>query len=221
RFSRDWSSDVCSSDLGAPGAARTPHSSNRKAIRAAVDLFSSVWLGVALLVVLFIYMTIGSALYSVRQMRLFEMSEFEWFNWWPFVLLIALICVNITVATVRRIRLNAVTFSVWMIHAGIVILSLGAVYFFATKVDGDTPVFRRVVTIESPRHDPVTLPAIPGASVDATTHDGQPVRYTVAETDPRWPLLSGEDKGKQVYSVSVLVQRGEEAINTPPFLANA
>src|SRR5690606_39159282 len=36
-----------------------------------------------------------------------------------------------------------------------------------------------------------------------------------------WPLLSGEDKGKQVYSVSVLVQRGEEAINTPPFLANA
>lgn len=191
----------------------------RGPLRAVLDLFSSVWLGVWLLVALFVYMSVGSALYVVRQMRVFEMSEFEWFNWWPFTLLVALLCVNLVVATVRRIRFNALNLGVWMIHAGIITLSLGSVYYFATKVEGDTPVFRRVVRIESPSHEPVTLPALPGASVEVRDRQGERVRYSVAETDPRWPLLSGDDKGKQVYSVSVLVQKGEEAINTPPFMA--
>jgi hypothetical protein len=200
-----------------PSTSRA-RSESRGPFRAVLDLFSSVWFGVAILVVLFIYMSIGSALYAVRQTRFFEMSEFEWFNWWPFSLLIALLCVSLVVVTVRRIRFNAVNLGVWMIHAGIVTMSLGSVYYFVTKVEGDSPVFRRVVSITAPNHEPVIVPALPGASVDATTTDGETVRYTIAETDPRWPLLSGEDKGKQVYSVSVLVQKGD-AIDTPPFMA--
>ncbi len=186
-------------------------------MRALLDLFSSVWLGVWLLVALFVYMSIGSALYAVRQMRPFEMSEFEWFKWWPFTLLIALLCINLVVATLRRIPFNVMNLGVWMIHAGIITLSLGSVYYFSTKVEGDAPVFRRLVHIESPDHAPVSIPAIPGAHIDVASSDGTPIRYTVAETDPRWPLLSGDDKGKQVYSVSLLVQRGESAINSPPF----
>lgn len=192
-------------------------SRNLRPVRAILNAFSSVWLGIWLLVALFVYMSIGSALYVVRQMRVFEMSEFEWFNWWPFTLMIALLCVNLVVATIRRIPLNAINLGVWMIHSGIIIMSLASVYYFATKVEGDTPVFRRLVHIESPDHAPVSIPAIPNAHADIVANDGTPIRYTVAETDPRWPLLSGDDKGKQVYSVSVLVQRGEEAINTPPF----
>ncbi len=187
-------------------------------MRAVLDLFSSVWLGITILVALFIYMSVGSALYAVRQMRFFEMSEFEWFNWWPFTLLVALLCINLTVVTVRRIRFNAINLGVWMIHAGIIIMSLGSVYYFVTKVEGDTPVFRRLVSISAPNHDTVSIPALPGASVDVTTTDGQAIRYSIAETDPRWPLLSGDDKGKQVYSVSVLVQKGD-SIGAPPFMA--
>ncbi len=202
-----------------PSTSRAPSApSRRRPVRAVLDLFSSVWLGIAILVVLFIYMSIGSALYAVRQMRFFEMSEFEWFNWWPFSLLIALLCISLVTVTVRRIRFNAINLGVWMIHAGIIIMSLGSVYYFVTKVEGDTPVFRRVVSITAPNHEPVAVPALPGASVDVTTTEGETVRYTIAETDPRWPLLSGEDKGKQVYSVSVLVQKGD-AIDTPPFMA--
>jgi hypothetical protein len=203
-----------------PDAPAAPDASTRSAprpLRALLDLFSSVWLGIWLLVALFVYMSIGSALYLVRQMRVFEMSEFEWFNWWPFTLMVTLLCINLVVATIRRIPFNVINLGVWMIHAGIITMSLGSVYYFATKVEGDTPVFRRVVQIESPHHAPVAMPAIPNAHVDIVANDGTPIRYTVAETDPRWPLLSGDDKGKQVYSVSVLVQRGQDAINSPPF----
>src|SRR5687767_11875140 len=81
-----------------------------------LSLFSSIWLGVTLLALLFVYSAIGSSgvpihpnildpshWVAVRQLRPFEMTEFEWFHWWPFDLLIALICVNLVVATLRRI----------------------------------------------------------------------------------------------------------------------
>ncbi|MGP1309996.1 MAG: hypothetical protein ACTS27_07360 [Phycisphaerales bacterium] len=204
-------------DPSSTPTTRPPGPKRKGPVRRVLDLFSSVWLGIWLLTALFIYMSIGSALYQVRQLRVFEMSEFEWFNWWPFTLMVALLCINLVVATVRRIRLTPITLGVWMIHAGIIIMSLGSVYYFATKVEGDTPVFRRLVSISAPDHETVSMPALPNASVDVVTTDGVPVRYTVAQTDPRWPLLSGDDKGKEVYSVSVLVQRGQDAIDTPPF----
>lgn len=193
---------------------RTPPRSPARArgpLRALLDLFSSVWLGIWTLVALFVYMSIGSALIFVREMRVFELSEFEWFNWWPFLALIALLCVNLVVATLRRIPFNTLNLGVWTIHSGIIIMSLGSVYYFATKIEGDTPVFRRAVLIESPEHETLTMPALPGAFVETTTRSGQPVRYSVSQTDPNWPLLSGADAGKQVFSVSVLVQRGEAA----------
>ena len=65
-----------------------------------LELFSSVRFGIVLLVLLFIYMAIGSAglvypvsvnIFSadawvhrqIRQHRPLEMTEFEWFHWWP------------------------------------------------------------------------------------------------------------------------------------------
>lgn len=172
---------------------------------------SSVWLGIWTLVALFIYMSIGSAGYVVRQWRIFELSEFEWFNWWPFIAMVALLCVNLVVATLRRIPFNTLNLGVWTIHSGIIIMSLGSVYYFTTKVEGDAPVFRRALLIESPEHDALKLPALPGAFVETTTRAGLPVRYSVSQTDPNWPLLSGDDAGTRVYSVSVLVQRGDVA----------
>jgi hypothetical protein len=83
-----------------------------------LDLFSSVWLGIGLLTLLFIYCSVGSAVPSVRQMPWLELSEFEWFHWWPFNLLVALFCLNLSIVTIRRIPLRWVNAGVWTIHTG-------------------------------------------------------------------------------------------------------
>ena len=131
-------------------------------LRVLLDLFSSVKMGITLLAILFVYMAVGSAglLYpihpnllhpdawvhaQIRQWRPFEMTEFEWFHWWPFDVLVILICANIAVTTVRRIPFRPVNYGVWMIHTGILILSVGSFIYFGTKVEGDTPVLRRLV----------------------------------------------------------------------------
>jgi hypothetical protein len=198
-----------------------PYRAPRGPIRLLLDLFSSVWLGVSLLAILFVYSSIGSAgaprhinifnpgaWEAVRQWRFFEMTEFEWFHWWPFDLLIALICINLVVATLRRIPLNALTAGVWMIHSGIIILALGSVWYFSTKVEGDAPVIRRRIVAMAPgMTEPVSIPALPGNSVivgDPQSPDAYLLQ--VADIDPQWELLSGDEKGKKAYKVSVRVQ---------------
>ena len=52
--------------------------------------------------------------------------------------------------TIRRIPFNALKLGVWMIHSGMIILAVGSVIYFGTKVEGDTPVFRRAVVITGP-----------------------------------------------------------------------
>lgn len=177
----------------------------RGPIARLLNLFSSVWLGIGLMTFLFVYMSIGSAGYVIRQMRAFEMTEYEWFHWWPFNAAIALLVINLVVATLRRIPFRVVNLGVWMIHTGIVILCVSSVAYFGFKVEGDSPVFRRKIVIESPRHAPVELVALPGASVVAGVGPDA-VRYRVTETRPDWPILSGDDAGKRVYSVSVSVE---------------
>ncbi|TVQ63655.1 MAG: hypothetical protein EA379_03410, partial [Phycisphaerales bacterium] len=176
----------------------------RKPLPLLLRPFDSVWFGVSLMVFLFVFMSIGSAGYLIRQMRLFEMTEYEWFHWWPFNLAVLLLCINLTVVTVRRIRFNVLNLGVWMIHAGIIVLCIGSVIYFGRKVEGDAPVFRRVVTIESPMHEgrPVELLAVPGAR-RVVGEGSKRVVYEVVETNPSWPILSGEDEGKLTYSVSI------------------
>ena len=130
---------------------------------AVLNLFSSVWLGVFWAVLLFIYCSIGSALPSVRQLPALEMTEFEWFHWWPFNLLLVLLCTTLIVVTVRRIPLRLVNAGVWMIHTGIITLCICSFYYFGTKVEGDAPVFRRRLKIEMPGlSNPKTLLAVAG-----------------------------------------------------------
>lgn len=208
------------------------HSRSRGPLGATLDLFSSVKLGITLLVLLFIYMSVGSAgvVYpthpaiwhvdawtyeQLRQRPIFEMTEFEWFHWWPFNLLIALLCVNMTVTTIRKIPFNAINAGVWMIHIGIITLCLGSVYYFVTKIEGDAPVARRAVTValvdssegggvlESSR-----FLAMPGNETSIGFGEG---RYDlqVQSIDPAWELLSGEDEGVRAFSVNLMVERAD------------
>lgn len=187
-----------------------------------LDLFSSVRLGIILLVVLFVYSTIGSAgiVYPapgpadftmlgipfrhemMRQWRGLELTEFEWFHTWFFDINVGLICLNITVTTLRRIRLSIVNLGVWLIHAGILILALGSFIYFGLKVEGDAPVIRRQVMIGVPGAPPGRIAAVQGASTEVTTAEGA-YRFTVMQIDPEWELRTEGDEGKKAFAVTV------------------
>lgn len=194
--------------------------------RWVLDLFSSVPFGIFLMVVLFVYSTIGSAglfyptginifkaenwyIEFVRQWPIFELTEFEWFHTWFFNATIALMCVNIIVTTLRKIRLSWLNAGVWMIHSGIIILCVGSVVYFGLKVEGDAPIIRRAVEFTWTKEGsarPVRMPALPGNSVEVPAPGGV-YRFEIAEINPRWPIQSDEHKGKETYSVSVAVTR--------------
>jgi len=173
--------------------------------RRLLDLFSSVWLGVLLATLLFVYCSVGSALPSVRKHPLLELTEFEWFHWWPFNLLILLFCANLCIVTVRRIPLRAVNAGVWMIHTGIILLAIGSFYYFGTKVEGDAAVFRREVQIKVPNgNHAATLVALPGSELSMHVDDGA-WHFRIDSTNPAWPILSDEHKGETAYAVNVTV----------------
>ena len=193
-------------------------------MRSVLVLFSSVTLGISLLVCLFVYMALGSAgavfpigwnVWSdeawvhaqVRQWPAFDMTEFEWFHWWPFDLLLGLIAANIIVTTIQRIPFKVVNYGVWMIHSGIILLLVGSVIYFGTKVEGDAPVaMRRLIAhLDGSGGSSGSFVVSPGQMIQLGTAQ-DPWTITVQSIDPEWALLSGENTGLRTYSVTVLVE---------------
>ncbi len=196
-------------------AAAPPRSINP--LRWLLDLFTSVRFGIVLMVLIFIYCTVGSAgiLYPsfadgfavkhdfIRKWRPFEMTEYEWFNTPVFIALVALLCLNMSVVTVRRIRLNAVNLGVWLIHLGIIILALSSVWYFAAKVEGDTPVFRWRIQVEIPGQQPQQFAALSGSGGEFRTPEGN-YSFRVAMMDPNWPIISPGFEGKTAFAITVV-----------------
>ncbi|NBX25733.1 MAG: hypothetical protein EBQ99_06745, partial [Planctomycetes bacterium] len=197
-----------------------------RALRALSDLFSNVRFGIVLLVLLFAYMSVGSAgvIYPVhpnllhpdawvhaqlRQWRPFEMTEFEWFHWWPFDLLMGLIAANMAWTTLRRIPFRPVNYGVWGIHAGILMLIAGSVWYFGTKVEGDAAVARRAIAVQVTAADGARgtgrVTATPGA-VTQVQAGAETWQVQVAQIDPGWELRTGEAAGEKAYSVMLLVE---------------
>ncbi len=212
-------------------AAHSTASSPNGPLRAVFDLFSSVKLGITLLVLLFIYSSIGSAgvfypeswkIFSssswthdqLRQWRGLELTEFEWFHWWPFNTMMLLIATNVLVTTLRYIKFKPVNYGVWMIHTGVLMLIASSFYYFGTKVEGDTPVARRKVVASfaataadgSVRTETIEFLAAPGVRAMAGS-GARAATFEVMQIDPAWELLTGADKGKRAYSVTVAVER--------------
>lgn len=186
----------------------------RGPLQALLAPLSSVWLGIGLLSILFIYCSIGSAgvptsfefwepaaWYPLREAPLLEMTEYEWFNWWPFYSLIGLVCLNMSVVTIRTIPLTVLTAGVWMIHTGIIVLSLGCVIYFATKIEGDVAVARGRLVMTIPSGESAEMLAMPGGSTRVGDWS-----FQIRSIDPEWSLLSGDDVGEQAYAVTVAVE---------------
>ncbi len=145
-----------------------------------LDTVGSIWFGVALLILIFLYSSIGSAVPLIRQGALadwigleflrFEKSEMEWFSWWPFQAMIGMFCISLILVTLRRIPLTRVNAGVWMIHTGIVMLAVSSAFYFGMKVEGDAVIFQSVARIMAPgMRAPASMVVRPGASthVDA------------------------------------------------------
>ncbi|MBS0190421.1 MAG: hypothetical protein U0573_14140 [Phycisphaerales bacterium] len=75
---------------------------------------------------------------TLRRLPGMEMSELEFYGWWPLRLVLVLFVVNMIVATVRRIEFNFKNIGVLTVHSGIVLIALGSIYYNGLKREGDT-----------------------------------------------------------------------------------
>jgi len=184
-----------------------------------INLFSTVWFGITILTLLFLYSSVGSsgapisfaiweptAWVNIREMRGFEMTEFEWFHWWPFKWLIAILCLNMTTVTIRKIKFTILTVGVWAIHTGVIVTVLGCLVYFSQKIEGDVLISRRVVEIHAQGEEPVSMVVTPSNSV--TIGD---TAYTITSINPSWELMSGDDSGTIAYAVTISVQNPEQS----------
>ncbi|HLP84804.1 MAG TPA: hypothetical protein VK157_10685 [Phycisphaerales bacterium] len=75
---------------------------------------------------------------TLRRLPGMEMSELQFYSWWPLQVALLLFVVNMVVATVRRIEFNFKNIGVLTVHTGIVVIALGSIYYAGLKKEGDT-----------------------------------------------------------------------------------
>lgn len=174
-----------------------------------LDTIGSVGFGVTMMVLVFLYCWLGSAgtapFYEWFVRQTFEKTEMEWFAWWPFHGLLALLSLSVVLVTVRRIRLTLPNLGVWTVHVGILVLVVGAVVYFGLKLEGDMLVFRREAVLQAGAAA-VTVSLQEGAEVAVPAGGGRSYVVRVASLDPDYTLLTGEDAGKRTFAVQLFVQ---------------
>jgi hypothetical protein len=110
----------------------------RMMLRLLDNLFSrticNVKFGILMLVLIAVYIAVGSGVASVREY--FEMDELAFFNAWPLKILMFLLVVTLITVTLQRIPLTVPRYGVWMVHVGIVTLIGGGAYHYANKLEG-------------------------------------------------------------------------------------
>ena len=75
---------------------------------------------------------------TMRRLPFMEMTELEFYAWWPMRLALVLFVINMIVATIRRIEFNFKNLGVLSVHTGIVIIALGSIFYQRFKLEGDT-----------------------------------------------------------------------------------
>lgn len=74
---------------------------------------------------------------TLRRLPGVEMSELEFYSWWPLRLILLVFVVNMVIATVRRIEFTFNNIGVLTVHTGIVLIGVGSVFYSAGKLEGD------------------------------------------------------------------------------------
>jgi hypothetical protein len=94
----------------------------------------SVKFGIFLLVLIALYVSIGSGFNGVREY--FETDELAFFNAWPFKLLMVLLVATLVTVTIERIPFTPPRLGAWIVHVGIVTLVGGTAWYYAYKIEG-------------------------------------------------------------------------------------
>ncbi len=76
------------------------------------------------------------------RLRFFEMTELEFYSWWPMKLILGLFVLNMIWATLRRIEFKFVNLGVLTVHTGIVVVAVGSILYGRNKLEGDTVLWR-------------------------------------------------------------------------------
>ena len=74
---------------------------------------------------------------TIRRLPFFEMTELEFYSWWPLRVVLVLFVLTMIVSTVRRIAFNLPNLGVLTVHTGIIMLGLGSIYYGSMKLEGD------------------------------------------------------------------------------------
>lgn len=75
---------------------------------------------------------------TLRRLPGMEMTELEFYAWWPLRVILLSFVVNMMTATVRRIEFTFKNIGVLTVHTGIITITLGSLYYGALKQEGDT-----------------------------------------------------------------------------------
>jgi len=75
---------------------------------------------------------------TIRRLPGMEMSELEFYSWWPFNTILYLFVANMITATSRRIAFTFENIGVLTVHTGIITLALGSAFYSLGKQEGDT-----------------------------------------------------------------------------------
>lgn len=93
---------------------------------------------------------------TLRRLPGMEMSELEFYSWWPLRVILLLFVINMVTATVRRIEFIFPNIGVLTVHTGIVLIALGSVYYSNLKQEGDT-----LLMAGEPGPDGLPTPGLP------------------------------------------------------------
>lgn len=163
-----------------PQAGRSARRPRNRLVRS----LASVRLGILLLALILLYASIGSALPHVR--GALELTEMQVFSHWLFVALVGAFCVSLIAATLFRCRWSVPEAGAIIVHIGLLLLTGGATWYFASKVEGNVLLFSpSVVVFEvedgAPREMGRLLAESGQTWAGATRSGGEPVRVRVEE----------------------------------------
>ena len=74
---------------------------------------------------------------TLRRLPGFEMTELQFYGWWPMKLALILFVLNMIITTLRRIEFTFKNLGVLSVHTGIVIIALGSLFYQRFKLEGD------------------------------------------------------------------------------------
>lgn len=75
---------------------------------------------------------------TLRRLPGMEMTELEFYAWWPLRVVLLAFVLNMVTATLRRIEFSFKNLGVLTVHSGIVTIALGSIYYGGLKKEGDT-----------------------------------------------------------------------------------